>query len=394
MAFQAFTGRESIGAVQIERFRDSIRLRWRSNGKRYSLTIGKDSKDAIKAARIRAEEINSDITFNRFDATLSKYGKNKPTVLELIIPEAIPAIRAKEISLRNLWDKFLEDKLPHLKAKTQDEYRNFTRLLDKVEEKGSAISFNALETKHALLSITTADQTRRMLQYFSACCGWGMKHRLIAENPYKGLASDMPKRSSITNPTPNAFTPEEREATIEAFKNDTRPGMNYPHYAPIVEFWFFTGCRPSEAIGLCWENVSLDCSQVVFDGSIQTINGVQIRSEGSKNNKVRSVAVSSRVQNLLLSIRPEDFNPKQFVFPSPTGRAINYPNFLSKIWHKVVDPIKSDTTPYNCRDTFITMQLLNGVPSAVIANWCDTSTGMIDRAYADKLKLSQLRPKD
>jgi integrase len=145
---------------------------------------------------------------------------------------------------------------------------------------------------------------------------------------------------------------------------------------------------------LKWKNVSDDCSTVLFIGSVQTIRGTQVWSEGSKNNKSRAMSVSTRVQELLISIKPESTTPDDYVFPSPKGKAINYPNFLSKIWHQIVAPIKPDTTPYNCRDTFITLQLLKGVPSAVIAKWCDTSTAMIDRNYADKLKLSQLRPLD
>lgn len=391
MAQQFFTGKERVGSITVERFKDWIRLRWTLNKKTYCLTIGKDSRDAVKAARAKAQAIDADITFDRFDPTLEKYGKHiAPTVLEVVTPQV-----TKSITIRELWDKFLADKLPHLKAKTQDEYVNFGRLLDKLEATGTEVpSFNALETKQALLKITTTDQTRRMLQYLSACCIWGIKHRLISDNPYLGLASDMPKRKSVLDPDPNAFSESERDAVIEAFKNDKRPGITYQHYAPIVEFWFFTGCRPSEAIGLTWSNVSDDCSRVTFNSSIQTVRGVQVRSQGSKNNKARSLAVSRRVQELLQSIRPGEVNPDTLVFPSPKGMAINYPNFLTKIWGKIVDPIKPDTTPYNCRDTFITHQLVKGVPSAVIAKWCDTSTGMIDKNYADKLKLSQLRPVD
>lgn len=145
---------------------------------------------------------------------------------------------------------------------------------------------------------------------------------------------------------------------------------------------------------MTWGNVAEDCYSVTFNGSIQTIKRVQIRSLGSKNNTSRTVAVSSRVMNLLTSIKPADITCDHLVFPSPKGKAINYPNFITKIWGKIVNPIKPNTTPYNCRDTFITLQLLKGVPSAVIAKWCDTSTGMIDKNYADKLKLSQLRPMD
>lgn len=386
MVQQLFTGKERVGRVTVERFKDYIRLRWTLKGKTYCLNVGKDSRATITAARAKAGKINDDITEDRFDVTLERYGKQSATVLEVVRPTQ----PKEEISLRQLWDKFLADKMPTLKAKTQDEYRNFTKLLDKVD----GLSYDALKTKQALLTVTTIDQTRRMLQYLSACCQWGIRHREIYDNPYDGLASELPKRKSVTHPMPDSFTEQETDAVIEAFKNDKRSGMNYRHYAPVVEFWFLTGCRPSEAIGLTWGKVSDDCSIVSFEGSIQTVRGVQIWSEKSKNNKSRTLAVSSRVQELLRSLRPETFNPNDWVFPSPKGKAINYPNFLSKIWHQIVDPIKPDTTPYNCRDTFITLQLLKGVPSAVIAKWCDTSTEMIDRNYADKLKISQLRPLD
>ena len=387
MAQALFTGKERVGRVTIERNGDYVRLRWTIQGKTYSLNAGKDSRSVIQAARAKAGRINEDITEDRFDVTLERYGKQSATVLEVVRPTQ----QKEEISLRQLWDKFLADKMPTLKAKTQDEYRNFTKLLDKVD---NSLSYDALKTKQALLAVTTIDQTRRMLLYLSACCQWGIRHRQISDNPYDGLASELPKRKSITNPNPDAFTAFERDAAIAAFKNDLRSGMNYSHYAPIVEFWFLTGCRPSEAIGLKWKNVSDDCSTVLFIGSVQTIRGTQVWSEGSKNNKSRAISVSTRVQELLISIKPESKIPDDYVFPSPKGKAINYPNFLSKIWHQIVDPIKPDTTPYNCRDTFITLQLLKGVPSAVIAKWCDTSTEMIDRNYADKLKISQLRPLD
>ncbi len=58
---QHFFGKERIGVITVERFRDSIRLRWTINKKTYSLSIGKDSKEYIKAARAKAQQINSDI---------------------------------------------------------------------------------------------------------------------------------------------------------------------------------------------------------------------------------------------------------------------------------------------------------------------------------------------
>lgn len=289
---QPFEGKERLGRVTVERFHCAIRLRWTLNKKTYSLTVGKESKDTLKAARAKAQIIDGDITFERFDTTLAKYGK--PRKLET----------NSDPCLRQLWDEFLEDKLPHLKAKTQEEYYKLTALLNKL---GGNLSYNSLDTKNALLSITTTDQTRRVLQYLSATCNWGIKlHKLKIENPFFKTASEIPKRKSSVDPSPNAFTLEEREIIIAAFKSYD-PSDMCPSYAAIVEFWFLTGCRPSEAIGLTWNKVSEDFSKITFNGSIQTLsNGSQVWSEGSKNNRSRVVATSSRVQNLLESIQPKN----------------------------------------------------------------------------------------
>ena len=230
--------------------------------------------------------------------------------------------------------------------------------------------------------------------YISAACKWGVKHNLVPANLFDGMYREMPQHNYMTDPTPNAFSEEERDAIIEAFKHDRRKGMNYRGYAPFVEFLFFTGCRPSEAVGLRWKHLSEDCSSVNFEGALVQVRNKRVASKGSKNNKTRKLSISPRLQAMLLSIKPESPDPSSLVFPSPEGGSINYRNFSRRAWAKVVDPIKLETTPYCCRDTFITVQLLKGVPSAIIAKWCDTSTQMIDKNYADKLKLTQLRPQD
>ncbi len=48
----------------------------------------------------------------------------------------------------------------------------------------------------------------------------------------------------------------------------------------------------------------------------------------------------------------------------------------------------SDRVIYNCRDTFITKQLIAGVPIAIIAAWCDNSPSVIESRYADYIRLA------
>ncbi|HEY9641325.1 MAG TPA: hypothetical protein V6C57_12635 [Coleofasciculaceae cyanobacterium] len=49
-------------------------------------------------------------------------------------------------------------------------------------------------------------------------------------------------------------------------------------------------------------------------------------------------------------------------------------------------------TPYNCRDTFITLQAMQGNSSTTIARWVGNSSQVIEEKYLDRVQLEYLRP--
>ncbi len=387
--YEKVSSKSPKGTVGIESFQGRIRLRLPRqlfDGKQKYLSLGlPDTILNRRAAEAKAKLIESDIVLERFDYTLAKYGSQKPQLA------VIGANLSQSLKVIELWQQFFDSKRPGIKSKTVEKYENLTKLLSKL---GDLTTEDALEVRQRLETLTTVSRMKDALMYLSAACKWGMKHKLVMSNPFEGMAQELPKHRYQANPSPNAFTEEERDRIIESFKGDKRKGMNYRHYASFVEFLFGVGCRPSEAIGLRWQHVAEDFRFISFEGSLVQIGNQRVYSEGSKNNRTRKIAVSSTIQALLTRIKPEDCNPGSLVFLSPDGDSINYRNFSRRAWSSVVDPIKSGTTPYSCRDTFITIQLLKGVPSTVIAKWCDTSTQMIDKNYADKLHLTQLRPLD
>lgn len=368
----------------------SILIRFQVAKQSYTLTPIKggryDDPVALGKAQAIAESIARDIQLGEFDPTLEKYKvKSHLTV----VPKATP----KEYTVIELWNEYFDFRKKSLKAKTVEKYENLASLYQKL---GNLSILDAIKVKSKLESITTIDRTRDGLMYLNACCKWAVQHDLISVNPYDGMYQQLPKPNYQQNPEPNAFTKDERDLIIEKFKGDKRSGMNYSHYTSFVEFLFYTGCRPSEAVGLTWDDVSEDCSIVRFNKSKVQVKSKIVDSDKSKNNRVRTLAVSGKATELLQAIKPETVKPKQLVFCSPDGidKPINYRNFARRAWSNIVDPIKPDTTPYCCRDTFITLQLINGTPASTIAKWCDTSTLMIDKYYADKLKLTQIRPTD
>lgn len=389
------TGKNPKGTVSIIESNGRLQLRFRYGGDRKYLSLGlPDNPVNRKAALGNANRIELDILSGNFDPTLAKY---KPqSSIAAVSPDVTPNPTPK---IGELWEAYTQYKASSLKETTKGYHTSFARLFQRVDD---VSLLDAIAVKAALEKITTVYQAKRALMQLSAACKWGMKHGQVDSNPYEGMANEMPKYRYQLEPKPNAFTEEEREQVIAAFASHRGnwngrgyTGIGYAHYAPFVEFLFLTGCRPSEAIGLQWKHIADDGSFIRFEGSVTTAgNGKPTRVEGSKNNKKRRFPCSARLKKLILSIRPEKANPEALVFPSPKGKYITYNNFCNNAWNRIVDPIKPDTTPYSCRDTFITNQIFNRIPESVIAKWCDTSVEMIQKNYADFLKMQNILPVD
>ena len=184
------------------------------------------------------------------------------------------------------------------------------------------------------------------------------------------------------SPGADAFSTEIKEQILNSFLTSD----HYEHYYPLVYFLFLTGCRPSEAIGLRFGDVAVDFSAVHFTGSIVRVKWKAVRMDRSKTNRVRSFPVNSELKDLLEACAKRGAGLDQLVFPSigDPSIPINYENFHNRAWAKIVTPIVNRrTTPYSCRDTFITEQIAAGFPISVIAKWVDNSPRMISDRYFD-----------
>lgn len=368
-----------IDRINIEITKGKIRLRWTYQGQRFSLSIGKDNPGNLDLAKSKAYQINSDIYKDKFD-----YENYKPK------PKIKVESVVKEITLLELWDLFLKMKLKSgLKAKSIEWYKNIDELIRKL---GDGLNFNAFEVQEKLLNITTNYRTVKALKALSACCEYGIERKLIKENDFKGIWRYLPAQPFKT---PYCFSDIEIEMILKNFNSQ----KSYRYYYDLIIFWLNTGCRPSEALGLRWSDVSADFSHIIFKGSPQKIRGGGIVwSEGSKNfkkgghkPKTRSMPINSNLKRML-SERYAIANPARsdLIFPNKLGNYINYTGFCNYVWGKCVKTIEGleNATPYNFRDTFITKQLCKGIPIAVISAWCDNSPSVIEGRYADYVSLA------
>lgn len=318
------TQKASKGTVSVESFQSRLRLRlprqlYEGTQKYLTLNLA-DTPANRQLAEQKAHQIELDILSGSFDETLAKYKPHRHLSI------VTPGEQQKVLTISDLWDRYINYKRQSLKPRTLDKLAVLEKHIKRCPYQDLD---EGIKIRLALLQQTTNSQAKDVLMYLSAACKWGMKYGLVTFNPFEGMYNKLPKHKWQDNSQPNAFSEEEKEKIIQAFKNHkSSKGIGYSHYSSFVEFLFLTGCRPSEAIGLQWKHITLDCSQITFDSAlVQVGNGERVRVNGSKNNKKRVFNCNQRLQELILEIKPEHLEPESLIFPSPEGVSIHYRNF-------------------------------------------------------------------
>jgi integrase len=344
------------------------------------LTLGLEDTNINRlTAEAKVLEIKKDIIEGNFDPSLNKYRRTTKTATSKI----------NEIG--GLWERYLKYKE---KSAKESHYDYLAKGLGKlIRDNPYQTLDDALTFREWLLEQTTNGMCKRVLTYCNAAVEWGIKNRLtsVTSSPYKGMAEDLPKHDWELEGKPNALTIEEIAKVRAAFTN--HEDLNIENYAMFVDFLFLTGCRPSEAIGLRVCDVAEDRSLINFSGAIVRVQGRAVRTSGSKNNKARRFPINRDLDKLLDEAIWDSFRQEDLIFTSISGKTIQYSYFLGKIWKPIVTPIICrDSTPYSCRDSFITHQLAGNVPPSKLCAWCDTSIPVIQKRYLDPAIAIEVRP--
>ncbi|MGB6297140.1 MAG: tyrosine-type recombinase/integrase [Rivularia sp. (in: cyanobacteria)] len=380
MTSQSPKRKSSKGTVQIKISNERLQLVFRFAGKRYYLSTGfSDTVANRKLAEMKAKQIELDMLSGNFDPTLAKY---KPESLIAKVKPSTPPPQPAEVaaSLADLWESYIDFKRsslsPSTLAKDVQRVRNCinVHLPFKTLDKAVAI-------RDWLVANKTPNSCKRMLTQISACCDWALKSGLIEENPFGDMASDIivPKASK-EDADINAFTQEERDRIIQAFK-DSR---YYKHYAPLIEFLFMTGCRPSEGAGLQWKHISRDFSFIRFEQAVVVSESGLICKKGLKTQKKRNFPINSRLAEFLKSIKPARVNDEDKLFPSKENKWIDIHNFTNRGWRATLQKLNGIEYRklYQTRHTFITLALKNGMNVKDVATLVGNSPEIIYRHYA------------
>ncbi len=364
------TGRASKGSVSIINSHERLQLRFRYQGKRYYISTGlADTPANRKLAEMKASEIEKDILCERLDLSLEKY--QAQSALSTITPiTPITPIRKSQPQLDELWDKYSEFKKPQISPSTYA--KDFTKHRNHIAKLPTRSLNEAPAIRDYLLSNLTPDAAKRCLTQLKACCNWAMDERLIESNPFATMKIKVPKGTSSEQDI-NPFSKEERDLIIHTFASD----RHYSYYTHYVRFLFFTGCRPSEAVGLKWKHITN--SVIQFRESVVVSEDGLVLKDGLKTQRKRDFPINSEVQAILDEIRPKEDNSESLVFKSPKGKFIDHHNFANRAWKSILTKCNVPyRKSYQTRHTFISLCVEAHINSTAIGRWTGTSAKMIE----------------
>ncbi|NHC33781.1 tyrosine-type recombinase/integrase [Scytonema millei] len=349
----------------MEIIRNSIRLRFRVDGKQKAYHLGlHDNDEGRKKAKLIAKQVELDLLADNFDQTFERY-RVYPVNREL------PNNRA----VSQLFADFTAWKEEYVYKRTIEKYKTLPKYL---ESSGigniAAKRINAQDVSrfvNYLRGKLEPKTLKERLQLLSACWDWAK----LENNHWKTAvkAIKVPPKQP-----PRPFTKQEIQAILGTFSE------LFPGYLPYVQFLFSTGVRTSEAIGLQWKHVADDCSTIWVGESL--VKGVR---KATKTNKARTIPLNPKVKQMLVELGRGD--AEDLVFTTPAGYPIDDDNFARRYWHSALKRAGVDyRRPYNTRHTFVSHALQSGLSPVQVASLTGHSVEILFTHYAGVIEKPKL----
>lgn len=346
-------------------------------GKRTNMALNiASSPEHLKYAELKAKQMEMDFLSGHFDISLEKY---KPINIVAIAPSPLFKTTFSEI-----YQSYIDSRKKNVSPTTwKGTYINTVNHLNDCPYK---LPSEALQFKDWLITNRTLDTARRILMQINAACNWAAERNLIQINPFAGKAKIKAKKSK---PKIHPFSTVEKQIILAAFEESDK--FNY--LLPLIQFFFLTGCRTSEAIGLRWKNIKADCSSISFEEVMILAKGGVQRKQGTKQSPQRDFPCNRQLQQLLQSLKPEKAIANSSVFVRSDGLPVTHQDLRAAWYGKgktlgIVRQLAADGAidgyrpQYNTRHTMISACLEAGISPIQIAQWVGNSAEIIFKSYA------------
>ena len=351
-----------------------LRLRWTYQKERFVISLGlANTPKNYNVARAKADAIESDIRLDRFDSTLGKY-KPHPKNTQ---PEK------EQMTTPDLFQRFIDSRRTE-GTSGQSIACRYIPLLNNLKRWGNIAdrqsAKNFIDLLRSRQSALIANQNLSLLKGFNQ---WAIETELMPHNVFSAIKPL--KNSRVPNPKRQPFTVEETRKLISTLKTP-----RFQQWHDFCMFLLYTGCRPSEAIGLQWRDIDWTKNTVTIQRSLSRgedgkAAGYARQSKSTKNQKHRVIDLHP---SLIEILKIRTGQSQDLVFKSPKGKPIDDHTFSQRVWKSLCKETGIPyRVPYAARHSLGSHLVENGasIPqtAAILGNTPETTarhyTHMIDR---------------
>jgi integrase len=433
------------------------------NGKPKCLGIGKygykDNPEDWKRATQLAIALEADLDHleweKLFDPTLAKYGLGGGKYSKLADVLQMPGAKQPEpeITVGEMWEAYLEWKKTVVEETTFKETfttlsnalygKVWNRKTNKYFQSDLNLSIIQLDNKTEIAT-TVADIKIFHKSYFMSelnrafefCKAKSMMVNSTTDNPFvlgkfsaPAVTTQQKYATKIVNGEEKewhevldekdlendrrAFTKEERDIIVKTFYESKKSSVRT--YAPLIEFYFLTGCRTSEALPLTWKDIDFERNLIRFSKALGK-STQKVKDTKTGEARFFYFSDSSRLKEMLLKLKSESssnlvFPNKKGKFMSSGGIRINWLGYKQKriltdgteveymypgVVAQLVDEgkISGYLPQYHTRHTYITLTAHankhNNNALLLIATSCGNSVDVILRHYLGLSEASEM----
>ncbi len=325
-----------------------------------SLGLSADKPENWKIAQAKASLLESDILYERVDKTYDRY-----RVLKKVVATK------RRITLLELFEEYVTDRKQKVRPNTfRNKYLFTLNFLKQTPVVANIeVDVEDFEVNEIIQSLRNRYSEGTALIIFiqlQAFVEWAIKLKKVKElraNPFVGLRSEVKynKKKKTDDYKTLSFSACERDLILNAMADSDKPFIR--HYHNYYAFLFYTGCRPSEAIALIWEDIINDFEFIRFSKAIiNAVGGLQ-EVKGLKTQDSRLFPINNQLKNILINqIQEQPNNPQNRIFATQRGHFINSQNVKNRAWEPILSSLNIEyKKPYCTRHTFITLSLEAGM---------------------------------
>lgn len=339
--------------------------------------------EGLKACVAVAQMIEADIYRNQFDPTLDKYGLCRVKVVEL--PQVVEEV--KEYTIASAWADYKRLKAATVAPSTQSKkWKYIDKFVDATPPELLPIP-RAIDFLHNLRERYSDGTISNVISALQAAVSLAIDlDRYQGKNPYPKAK----KHFALQGKVIHAFTVEDVKVILEAFTSDER-GKGGAFYSPsyfyhFVMFRFLTGCRPSEAVALEWDDITVGTNGK-YKVRINKRYSSGALMQGTKNGVGERILPCNKALTDLLKSIPHRHT--KLVFPSFHGSYLDAQHFGDKFWRPIVKRLHEQKKIscylpfYDIRHTFGTHALRSGIDIKSLSTFMGNSPEVLLEHYVE-----------